>query len=177
MWPIIWTNYTQGCFVPSFVEIGPVLVEKNFFFLNFIIILHFRFYLPLELSVALQLIKLESSLPRMDCAKFGWNSTSGSGGEDFLISSMYFCSFVIISPWKKAGPFIWKNLNPLYPKLLYAKFGWNWSSGSGEEDKNVKSLQTDGRTDGCPDRRTDRRRTKGKTKGAVISLYQHFCLR
>ena len=25
--------------------------------------------------------------------------------------------------------------------MLYAKFGWNWLSGSGEEDKNVKSLR------------------------------------
>ena len=25
--------------------------------------------------------------------------------------------------------------------MLCAKFGWNWSSGSGEEDENVKSLR------------------------------------
>ena len=31
---------------------------------------------------------------------------SGSGEEDFLILSMYFHYFVIISPWKRAGPFI-----------------------------------------------------------------------
>ena len=44
------------------------------------------------------------------------------------------------------------NLNPFHPWILCAKFGWNWPSGSGEEDENVKSLQTD--------RRTDRRRTQ-----------------
>ena len=27
--------------------------------------------------------------------------------------------------------------------MLCAKFGWNQQSGSGEEDENVKSLQTD----------------------------------
>ena len=32
-----------------------------------------------------------------------------------------------------AGLFIWTNLNPLNPRTLWAKFGWNWSSGSGEE--------------------------------------------
>ena len=69
--------------------------------------------------------------PRMLCAKIGWNWFSGSGEEDFLISSMYFHYFVIISPWKRAGPFIWTNLNPLYPRMLCAKFGWNWTSGSG----------------------------------------------
>ena len=31
--------------------------------------------------------------------------------------------------------------------MLSAKFGWNWHSGSGEEDENVKKLQTDGQTD------------------------------
>ena len=32
--------------------------------------------------------------------------------------------------------------------MLYAKFGWNWPSGSGEEDEIKKSLQTDKRTTG-----------------------------
>ena len=54
---------------------------------------------------------------------------------------MYFHYFVIISPWKRARPFIWTNLNPLHPRMLGAKFGWNWPSGSGEEDENVKSLR------------------------------------
>ena len=97
--------------------------------------------------------------PRMLCAKFGWNCPSGSGGEDFLITSIYFRYFVIISPWKRAVPFIWTDLNPLHPRMLCAKFGWNWPSGSEEEDENVKSLQTDGQTDRQTDRRTDRQTT------------------
>ena len=72
--------------------------------------------------------------PRILCAKFGWNWFSGSGEEDFLISSMYFHNFVNIFPWKRAGPFNWTNLNPLHPRMHCAKFGWNWPSGSGEED-------------------------------------------
>ena len=44
------------------------------------------------------------------------------------------CYFVIISPWKRMGPFIWINLNPLHPRMFCAKFGWNWPGGSGEED-------------------------------------------
>ena len=51
-----------------------------------------------------------------------------------------FRNFLIISPWKGTGPFIWTNLNPLHPNMLCAKFGWNWLSGSEEEDENVKSL-------------------------------------
>ena len=54
---------------------------------------------------------------------------------------MYFHYFAIISPWKRAGPFILTNLNPLHPIMLCAKFGWNWLSGSGGEDENVKSLR------------------------------------
>ena len=53
----------------------------------------------------------------MHCDKFGWNWLSGSGEEDFKILSMYFRYFVIISPLKMAGPFIWTNLNPLHPGM------------------------------------------------------------
>ena len=74
--------------------------------LNFVNVFSlFRYYLPLEKGMALHLFKLESIHPRMLCAKFGRNWPSGSGEEDFLILSMYFRFFVIISPWKRAGPF------------------------------------------------------------------------
>jgi hypothetical protein len=44
--------------------------------------------------------------------------------------------------------------------MLCAKFGQNWSSGSGEEVKNVKSLQTD-------DIQTDGRQTKSDQKSSL----------
>jgi hypothetical protein len=44
--------------------------------------------------------------------------------------------------------------------MLCAKFGQNWSSDSGEEVKNVKSLQTD-------DRQTDGRQTKSDQKSSL----------
>ena len=69
-----WIPSIQRCFVPSLVEIGPVVLEKKI----------------------------------------------------FLISSMYFHYFLIISPWKKAGPFIWIKSNPLHPRMHCAKFGWNF---------------------------------------------------
>ena len=65
----------------------------------------------------------------MHCAKLWWNST-----EEFLISSMFFSFFVIISLDKLEFPF---------PKNICGKFGWNRLSGSGVEDENVTSLQTD----------------------------------
>ena len=48
--------------------------------------------------------------PRMLCAK---------------ILKLCKCIFFIMSPWKRALPFIWENLKFLQPKLLCAKFGWN----------------------------------------------------
>ena len=64
---------------------------------------------------------------------FGWNWPTDSGEDNFKILSMYFHHFVIISPFKRAGPFIWTKLNPLHPGMICAKFGWNRPSGSGEE--------------------------------------------
>ena len=52
--------------------------------------------------------KLESPSPKdalcqvgLKLAQWFWRS-----GEYFLISSMYFSYIVIISPWKRTGPFI-----------------------------------------------------------------------
>ena len=92
--------------------------------------------------MVLHLKKLESLSSTDACAKIGWNWPCGSGEEDFLISSMYFCYIIIISPWKRAGPFVWtfeQNLNPLHPRMLWAKFGWNWPCRSGEEDFLISS--------------------------------------
>ena len=109
-------------------------------FLNFVNVFSlFRNYLPLEKGGPFICSNLNPLQPRMLCAKSGWNWLSGSGEEVFLISSMYFHYFQIIFPWKRAGPFIWIKLNPLHPRMLCAKFGWNWPSGSGEED-NVFQL-------------------------------------
>ena len=93
-------------------------------FLNFVnVFLLFHNYLPLEKDGVLHLNNLESPSPKDALFKFGWNWLSGSGEEDFRISSMYFRYFIFISPWRRVGPFIWTNMNPLYPRILCAKFG------------------------------------------------------
>ena len=45
-------------------------------------------------------------------------------------------------PLGSAWSFVWINKNHLYPWMLCAKFGWNWPSGSGEDEngKNVYRL-------------------------------------
>ena len=63
----------------------------------------------------------------MHFVKLSWNWSSGSEEDDILvslISFMYFCNFITISAWKRAGPF---------PKMLCTKFGWNWPSASGKK--------------------------------------------
>jgi hypothetical protein len=35
--------------------------------------------------------------------------------------SVYFNSFAIISPWRRAILFVWTNLNPLTPRMISAK--------------------------------------------------------
>ena len=71
----------------------------------------------------------------------------------FFNLSMYFCYFVSISSWKIAGPFICSNLNSLHQCMFCTMFGWNWPSGSGE-DENVKSS--------CQQRRQWRQQTMDK---------------
>ena len=64
-----------------------------------------------------------------------------AGEECFLNTSMYSFYFVVISPWKRAGPFIWKKNGIPFtdgwfvPSLVEIgpKFGWNWPSISWEE--------------------------------------------
>ena len=47
------------------------------------------------------------------------------------------CTFAIllVSPYVKMCRLsIWTNLNNLHTGMLFAKFGWNWPSGSIEDD-------------------------------------------
>ena len=86
--------------------------------------MYFRNFLPLEKSGALHLNKLESPSPRDTLCQV-WLKLA----QWFLRS----CHFI----------FIISQLSPLWE-----------GRGSGEEDENVKSLQTDERTDGRTDRQT-----------------------
>ena len=137
-----WILFDQECFVPSLVEISPVVLEKKIC-LNFVYVFSlFRYHLPWKEARALHLNKFEYLIhQRMLWTKFGSNWPSGSVEEDLFKFCMNFCYFVIISPWKRVWYFICTNLNPLHQKMLCAKFGWNWPCGSGEEEENLKSLR------------------------------------
>ena len=61
-----------------------------------------------------------------------------------------------------------------HPMMLCAKFGWNWPSDSGEEDENVKSLQTDRQMDGQTDRRQAIRKA-GELKTFQVHFIYQWC--
>ena len=126
--------FTQWCFVPSFVEIGPVVLKKNFIYLVIVFPL-FLINSPWKRMGTFVCTNLNPLHPRMFCTKFGWNWPLGFGKKEYSISSMYFHYSVNVSPWKRVGPFIWRNLISLNLKMLCIKFGWNWLSGSREVEK------------------------------------------
>ena len=80
----------------------------------------------------------------MICTKLSCNWPNVSG-EDFWISSKYFCYLVIIVPFFTFEKNV--SLTPLslhHLRMLYTNFGWTWPSDLGE-DETVNSLQTDDR--------------------------------
>ena len=104
-------------------------------YLNFVYVFSlFRNYLPLEKGGALHLNKLEFHSPKdalcqvwLKLAQWFWRKRF----LNFINVFLLFRNYLLL---KKGGPFIWTNLNPLHPRMLCAKFGWNWPSGSGEKD-------------------------------------------
>ena len=62
----------------------------------------------------------------MLCAKYDWNWPTGSGEEDFFLKLVnLFTLFCNYPPLEKGGLLLWTNLNPLHPRMICAKFGWN----------------------------------------------------
>ena len=80
-----WIPFTQRCFVPSLVEISPVVLEKKILKKNINMFSLFCNYLLLEKGVALHLNLL---YPRIHCAKFGWNWPSDSWEDDENVKSL-----------------------------------------------------------------------------------------
>ena len=54
--------------------------------------------------------------------------------NDYIISLIKRTKKTIINFMRIYWFFIWTNLNTLHSRMYCVKFGWNWLSGSGEED-------------------------------------------
>ena len=74
----------------------------------------FMYYLPLEKGGTLRLNKRESPSSKDTLCQVWLKLVQWFWRKRFLeILLKHFHHFVIISPWKRAGPFIWTNLNSL----------------------------------------------------------------
>ena len=86
-------------------------------FLNFVnVFLQFHYYLPLERAWSFIWTHFNCFHPTMLCVKFGWKWLSCSGKNYFSILSMDIFYLIIISPWKRRWPFIWKKFESPSPK-------------------------------------------------------------
>ena len=92
-----------------------------------------RLLTSLENGMTPHLKRLKIPLTRNALCHVWLKWPCGSAEDFWKMLSMYFRYFFIISPLKRAWPFIWTNVNPLYPSMLCAKFGWNWPYGSRED--------------------------------------------
>ena len=87
----------------------------------------------------------------------------------FKFHQCIFAICVIISPCKRAGPFIWTNLNPLQPRMLCAKFGWKWTNDMEfwrwKWKKFTDRLQT-----------TSNQRSSLKNHATLLSQFLHYVM-
>ena len=137
-----WISFTNWSFVPGLVEIGPVVLEmRTYKFRYCIFVISNSLLSPLRKKWGPSLGN--TWIPsNQGCFELKVKSFSGSWGKEFYIFRI-FPAFLLLSFLKRALSFIWTNLNSLYSRMFCAKFGWNWSSYSGEEDEYVKSWPTD----------------------------------
>ena len=116
-WELIGASF-EGCFLPSLEKIGSMFLEKRIFF---ILSMHFRYFVIIS--------------PWKRVGPFIWTNLNPFHPRMLgAILSMYFWYFVIISPWKMVGPLHMYKLKSPSSNDAFAKFGWNWPCGSGEED-------------------------------------------
>ena len=119
-----WIPFNKGCFVPTLVEIGQVVQEKKISELCQCIYA-ISYYVSLEKKRG-PANSFEQTLISITQGCSVQSLVEIDSGEDFQISLMYFCYFLIIPLWIKMWLFIWTNFNPLNPMMPCDKFSWNW---------------------------------------------------
>ena len=99
--------------------------EENFsnwsmYFPNFVIIS------PWKKEEPFICINLNPLHQKMICAKFSWNWPTGSWEKIFINLSMYFCYFIIFSPWKWWGPSYEQSLKDALCQVYLKLAQWFW---------------------------------------------------
>ena len=99
---------------------------------------------PLGKGWGLSLNKLESLTPK-DALCLAWLKVGQMVMEkkNFKFWQCIFATSLSSPLGKGRGPSFEKKLNPPHQRMLCAPLGSNWPNGSGGEDENVNSLQTD----------------------------------
>ena len=90
-WPFDWQTWNQGCFVPYWLTLDQLPLEKKM--LSMYISYLFISNLTLERHVPLHLYKIDSLKLRIHCAQISWNLLRGSKEED---SEMLRCIFFLL---------------------------------------------------------------------------------
>ena len=127
-------SFTQDSLCQVWLKLAQWFWRWFFNFVN--VFLLFLNYLFLEKGGALILNKLETPSPK-DALCQVWLKLAQVVQEKKIFNLNFvnvFSLFRNYLPLEKGGPFFWTKLNPLHPRTIWAKFGWNWLSGSGEED-------------------------------------------
>ena len=119
--------------IQSLFEISPVVLEKDVSSVNVLSL--FPYHPSLIKDMALHLNKFESTSHKdalhqvwLKLAQCFWRR------KCLKLCQCNFAISLLSPPWKRAWSFNWISLIPLYPGLLFAKFGWKWLSGSDDED-------------------------------------------
>ena len=122
-----WVPFTQRCIAPSLIKIGPVVLGNTIF--------RFRWYI---FAISLSSLLGKGRGPSFKQTWFSVTQVcflSSVVENDVVVMEKIFKKnyYVIFSPWKRAGLFIWTDMTYNHTRFLCAKFGWKWSSGYGEE--------------------------------------------
>ena len=83
----------------------------------------------LEKGLTLHLNKLEFPLLKNDLCRVWLKLAKWFCRGRYFIWSVYFYYFLIISPCKRAWPFIWAKVNSVHQRMHCAKLGWNCPYG------------------------------------------------
>ena len=116
----------QSCFVPSLIEIGPMILEKMIYKFHQFIFAISCLSLPgkgRDPSFKQTWISFNNAM--LLCAKFETGSMVLEK-RNFKFRQCNFAIYVTISSGKRAMLFIWTNINLYYLRVLFAKFDWNW---------------------------------------------------
>ena len=121
----IWIPFSQEWFLPGLVYFGSLFLEKFFKYRQCIFAI--SLITPLGKECGLEISFEQNLIPFIQgfFVSFGWNWASGFRKKSFF-NFNEFSIFLYFFPW--AWPFIWTNLKPFHPMILWAKNGWNWPS-------------------------------------------------